>query len=237
MGAMNKQVKSVVELLKVVAGYNDRTMFRGQLKDWPLVPTIARLRTVLGGFEDWHVFHDHVLERFRRYGRPHFTEKPLTEIEWLVHAQHHGLPTRLLDWTTNPLKALFFAVDDPQHERRDGVFWMLEPDGWWEQFTIENQPYWEENLAAFFPEHLNPRLIAQEGCFLSFPLPKRKRPIRPLRQGGGSYAVNSVSCFVIPSTAKPTLRKELSLLGISHRSLFPTLDGIAKSIRIDPNGT
>ena len=127
------QIRSIVQLLKVVAGSGDRTMFRGQLRNWPLIPTIARLHKFVDGFEDWQVFHKHVLERFKRYGRPHFIEKPLSEVEWLVHAQHHGLPTRLLDWTTNPLKALFFAIDDPQNDGFDGVVWMIEPNFWWEE--------------------------------------------------------------------------------------------------------
>jgi FRG domain len=124
---MKRKVRSIAELLSAVSGYDDRTMFRGQPKNWPLIPTIARLHKYVGGFDNWQVFHDHVLERFRRYGRPHLNQPPRTEIEWLVHAQHHGLPTRLLDWTTNPLKALFFGVDDPYHDRYDGVFWKLYP--------------------------------------------------------------------------------------------------------------
>jgi hypothetical protein len=234
---MKRKVRSIAELLSAVSGYDDRTMFRGQPKNWPLIPTIARLHKYVGGFDNWQVFHDHVLERFRRYGRPHLNQPPRTEIEWLVHAQHHGLPTRLLDWTTNPLKALFFGVDDPYHDRYDGVFWKLIPDGWWEDFTTENQQAWDGRLAAFFPEHLNARLIAQEGCFLSFPLPKNKRPFRPLTKAPLAYAVEQISCFIIPRTAKSALRRELALLGVNHRSLFPDLDGVAKSVRLDPFGT
>lgn len=212
-------------------------MFRGQLKDWPLIPTIARLHKYVRGFDNWQVFHRHVLERFRRYGRPHLDELHRTEIEWLVHAQHHGLPTRLLDWTTNPLKALFFAVDDPYDDRHDGVLWKLIPDGWWEDFTTENQQAWDGRLAAFFPEHLNTRLIAQEGCFLSFPLPENRRPFRPLTEAPCAYAVEKISCFIIPRSAKSALRRELALLGVNHRSLFPDLDGVAKSVRLNPSGT
>src|SRR5450830_307170 len=167
--ATKTSIRSVVDLLRAVRGYDDRTMFRGQHRNWPLLPTIARLHKLVRGFEDWRTFHKHVLERFQRYGRPHFAAIPETEVEWLVHAQHYGLPTRLLDWTTNPLKALFFAVGDPQNDGHPGVLWMLEPTGWYEDLNAHNVKWWEDELTAFFPEHLNPRLIAQEGCFLSFP--------------------------------------------------------------------
>jgi len=234
---MKREIRSIGEVLKAVSGYDGRTMFRGQPKNWPFIPTIARLHKYIDGFDDWQVFHHHLLERFRRYGRPHLNQLPRTEIEWLVHAQHHGVPTRLLDWTTNPLKALFFAVDDPRNDRHDGVLWKLIPDGWREDFTNENQTYWEGRLAAFFPEHLNARLIAQEGCFVSFPLPKSTRPIRPLTEAPCAYTVEKIVCLIIPRHAKPVLRRELTLLGVNHRSLFPDLDGVAKSVGLDPHGT
>ena len=100
-------VNDVAQLLSLVKGYHDRTMFRGQLRDWPLLPAIARVNIDVRWFGDWRNLHEHILERFKRYGRPHFSEKPGSEIEWLIHAQHYGLPTRLLDWTRNPLKGLF----------------------------------------------------------------------------------------------------------------------------------
>ncbi|OBQ67807.1 FRG domain-containing protein [Mesorhizobium erdmanii] len=53
---------------------------------------------------------ERMLAEFRRQARP-FLERPLTnEFEWMFLAQHHGLPTRLLDWSTNALVALYFAV-------------------------------------------------------------------------------------------------------------------------------
>ncbi len=227
-------VKKGSELLKRVEGFHDRTMFRGQPREWPLLPKIGRLRKHLKWFDNWRVFHQHLIERFQRYGRPHFEELPRTEIEWLVHAQHHGLPTRLLDWTTNPLKALFFAVENFAYDSCDGVLWMLEPNVWWESLRIENQQYWDNCLAAFFPEHLNARLIAQDGCFLSFPLPENQRPMKPLGCTTGlEKGIKVMRRFRIPGIAKASLRRELALLGITHRSLFPGLDGVGKSVQLE----
>ncbi|HKU76204.1 MAG TPA: FRG domain-containing protein [Pyrinomonadaceae bacterium] len=227
------KIETVMQLFERIGDYDDRTMFRGQVDKWPLLPTIARLHRSVLGYDDWRGFHEDTVERFKRQSRPHFRERPVSEVEWLVHAQHHGLPTRLLDWTSNPLKGLFFSVDNPQYDRTDGVLWKLEPTHWWETITDSNQTAWETELGAFFPEQLNDRLIAQQGCFLSFPLPANTRKIKPLESRPSGVYVDQLVRFRIPAKAKYKLRNTLALLGINHASMFPSLDGVAKTIKIN----
>jgi FRG domain len=53
---------------------------------------------------------ERMLAAFKRQARPYIDPMPINDFEWMFVAQHHGLPTRLLDWSTNALAALFFAV-------------------------------------------------------------------------------------------------------------------------------
>jgi hypothetical protein len=53
--------------------------------------------------------------------------KPESEIDWLLLAQHYGLPTQLLDWTENPFVAIFFALGEGGDGNRDGCLWALSP--------------------------------------------------------------------------------------------------------------
>jgi hypothetical protein len=93
----------------------------------PLLTSLDRL----GGLNPPHTKRDlegHILRNFTRYSRPHLPTAPINEWEVLVAAQHHGVPTRLLDWTYSPLVAAHFATTDV-HVGRDRAVWRLD----WQQ--------------------------------------------------------------------------------------------------------
>lgn len=93
--------------------------FRGMLdSSWEMKTSLIRL----GG--DFHKLEKHLLRNFRKYAHKEVVERD-SFWHWLAVAQHHGLPTRLLDWTYSPFVAMHFATDDVSRMKSDGIIWCV----------------------------------------------------------------------------------------------------------------
>ena len=93
----------------------------------PLLTSLDRL----GGTQQPHTkveLEEHILRNFIRYSRPHLDDaRPHNDWELLITAQHHGVPTRLLDWSYSPLVAAFFATRPARVvEERERAVWRLD---------------------------------------------------------------------------------------------------------------
>lgn len=217
-------------------------LFRGQTEDEDLMPSLGRL-FVENEYGGWGFGVDELekemMTAFKQHGATHLARNINTELELLLAAQTYGLPTRLLAWSKNPLKALFFAVEDIRN-KNNGVVYGMEPfiDMWIEDVAKVDLD--DRYLVTFDPLHINNRLIAHESCFTLFPFwhwevedENEEDNFRPITKNSPYKEIHILHKIVISGEAKIEIFKELLTIGISHRSMFPDLDGICKSLIIE----
>jgi hypothetical protein len=159
---------------------------------------------------------------FSREARGYLPDLPADEWERLALAQHHGLPTRLLDWTHNPLVALYFAVTE--HLGVDGRVYALHAITKASEATRGTSPFGITTPVKYYPSVVTARIRAQEGLFIA--CAELERPLDE------SLPSNwEVECHLIPSERKESLLYELFRLGVHTSSLFPDIDGLAARLK------
>jgi hypothetical protein len=211
----------------------------------PLLTSLDRL----GGTEPPHTkvdLEEHLLRNFIRYSRPHLGAAPRNEWELLVAAQHHGLPTRLLDWTYSPLVAAHFATIGPG--TGDRVIWRLDWQAMHRRFGLPELAITIDDLGALLggsetftpwdlfanrarqplacmlePPSLLERIAAQQGTFTI--CTETRQPFDAFLVANGLG--DALARVVVPAADVGRLRDQLDLVGMDERRLFPDLDGVA----------
>jgi len=224
-----------------------QVLYRGHAKArWDLKPGIGRNLAVYKAYsnpkeqmldDEWRMVQD-----FRRQAGAHLGRRLEDGWEAWVLAQHHGIPTRLLDWTHSPLAALYFAVDTPSkdNDNDDSAVWLLYlPKGFLpapdlelpESFEVPSSdakcphPLDVEEVRGYIPGHEVPRVRAQAGVFTVHPDPTEPLEATNLPDKAQLYKV------VVPNRAREQIKFTLANYGIFRQTLFPDLTNLAESIR------
>jgi len=105
------------------------------------------------------------LNDFINKSAPYMTFEPANEWEWLAIAQHHGLPTRMMDWTTNPLVAAYFATSHNLSSFSDSAIYVIRDHYKFDQAPLDHSPFEQNKTTIFYPRHTTPRIlgVAQVG--------------------------------------------------------------------------
>lgn len=195
-------------------------IFRGHSDvRYGLLPSVGRSPHALPTREK---YERSLFNVFRREAQGFLGTVPASEWEWLSLAQHHGLPTRLLDWTHNPLVALYFAVE-AQPEIDGQVFALHAPTKMSEAIRTAS-PFSIASHVKYYPNVVTPRIRAQEGVFVVCAHLERQLDATL----DNDWRIESMR---IPAGRKAHLRYELFRLGVHASSLFPDVDGLAARIR------
>lgn len=213
----------------------DTVLFRGQNCDKPLIPKVGRMTYRNGNI----LQNEKVLFReFKRLSVPYLTVIPKNPWEWLTLAQHHGVPTRLLDWTINPLAALWFAVENPNTKQNKqnskGVVWMFSPND--SEIinldTIESskgrEPFDIKRTQLFQPSVISNRVTTQLGWFSVHRLDATHNRFVSF-ETNKNYK-NRLVKFIIEPKHFSDLRSDLDRFGVNKASLFPDLDALGSHI-------
>jgi FRG domain len=217
-------------LFRGAAPTRGRYLFRGQRDaGWPLAPSFDRSFPDVRG-KQREILETRLLEDFARQceGDASLRTTLADPIALMALAQHHGLPTRLLDWSDSPYIAAFFAYQHALHAfgsiidtfKGDAVaVWVLDTENyiWSERYGVQivAPPAWD-----------NARLYSQSGRFTL-----SRTPHRSLQDYVASFedSRDALRLMTLPISEAPGALAHLDLMGINSATMFPGHDGRARA--------
>jgi hypothetical protein len=237
----NKEITNLSEYIKYISNHEHQHVcqwfFRGHGNEsFSLTPSFFRI-DLDSTYSNWERLETYIIEEFKKESISHLKYTPTNHIEWLIMAQHYGLPTRLLDWSTNSLVALYFACEDYSNGFNSNV-WMYglaSVNNCWEESTIIARKIGISavNNTIIFPQHFDSRITNQAGCFSIHEFPKNKI-FKPFDQSKREPVdLGSFERIIIKAEFKREILNELYAIGIHKGFIYPGLEGITSKIKYE----
>lgn len=234
---------------------HQKWVFRGHYKaNWKLQPSLERIvskQPIVVEIEK------KIITEFQRRAHQYLqaSEIPTSLLEWISLMQHHGAPTRLLDWTKSPYVASFIAFENAYKERGEVAIWVLDAS-WLVDASLHKVKKMDldfnlkriQNDIEFIgfinsdarvvipiePRLMNERLTIQQGIFLI--ASGRKLSFEKILTEYEEYkSFQHIKKLTIPKSEGVLCLTELNRMNINAATLFPGLDGFARSLRTIPD--
>lgn len=228
-------IRATEDLFDVAAFHpkNAIVLYRGQDADRPLLPRVARLAKELK-LPDPEASEKELLAGFKAMSLPLLSHPlPGNDWEWMALARHHGLPTRLLDWTSNPFIALWFAVEGelPPDANKRVLFVLEASQEDLRQPATSSSIFALSRTFAFQPPHISRKIAAQSAWFTVHKYVQERDKFIPL-ESNKNFARKLTKHYIVEASV-PKIRRDLRHLGFTPFSLFPDLDHLAGFLERD----
>ncbi len=236
---MNKKLDSISQLLEEINYLIDQNtdhfkcdlLFRGQpsitsiSKKCRLLPKLVRYDN-----KDFLNLEKLVLTEFKRLAPPLLPIHPIDDFDWLALAQHFGLPTRLLDWTYNPLAALWFSLSSINHIINSSEIWIFYPKliDYQKQQNYKGNPFNIKETMIYRPRNVISRVVNQTSIFTIHYISDNLLTI-PLDED--QQFISKLTKFEINIKNREALLEELNRLNVNESTIFPDLEGLCNHLR------
>jgi hypothetical protein len=237
------QVESFEHLIQILRESKyacGHIVYRGvkDQKNDKLIPSAGRLAhfqsSTIKELEDHELS---LLNSFRHKAFSELTKIPHNDWIWLALAQHHGLPTRLLDWTLSPLIAAYFATE-PQVDQEGNIrevpqtgsaMYILHDHNIIDAYTTHLNPFTMDDFALVYTPVITNRIAGQGGVFSIQPDPRMDFLELVSKSNVSSRWIERL--LFSPEVALE-IQDVLYQLGVRRSSIFPDLTGFADDAKI-----